>query len=352
MRKNNSNTHKRSRWPAIIVLSIFIVVGVAVGAVIGTRQWYYRNLEAPSVNQKSRTFTINRGASLSEIADNLKKEGFIRSNWAFKRYVMSQSASDKIKAGTYELSSSQSVQEIVAIITEGKVSTNLITILPGQRIDQIKKTLLNAGFNKADVDSALNPALYVNHPALVDKPADASLEGYLYPESFQRTSDTLAKDIVKRSLDEMQKRLTPDIRADFAKQGLNVYQGIVASSIVEQEASRPEERAQVAQVIFKRLSMGMSLESDPTAFYGAFIDGQTPSLRYDSPYNTYMHKGLPPGPISNVSQTSLKAVASPANTDWLFFVSGDDGVTHFSRTHDEHQALIEKYCKQKCGTSP
>lgn len=351
MKKSSANM-RRNKWPIIIILALVIIVGVAVVAVVGTRQWYYRNLQAPAASQKSRTFTINRGASLSEIADNLKKQGLIKSSWAFKRYVVAQNASDKIKAGTYELSSSQSVQEIVAIITEGKVSTNLVTILPGQRIDQIRKTLLNAGFNKGDVDVALDPVQYADHPALVDKPTGASLEGYLFPESFQRTTETSAKDIVKKSLDEMQKRLTPEIRADFARQGLSVYQGIIVSSIVEQEAATPEERAQVAQVIFKRLSIDMALESDPTAFYGAFIAGQTPSLRYDSPYNTYLHKGLPPGPISNVNQTSLKAVASPASTDWLFFVAGDDGTTHFSRTHDEHQALIEKYCQQKCNTSP
>ncbi len=336
-------------WWMVLLVAIIVTIAVAGGAIAYTRHWYYGNLKALSASQKTRNFTIHRGASLAEIANELKSQQFIRNSWAFKRYVVSQEASDKIKAGTYELSSSQSVPEIVAIITEGKVASNLVTILPGQRIDQIKKTLLNAGFNEADVNKALDPSTYEDHPALVDKPSQASLEGYLYPESFQRTSDTQAQTIVKRSLDEMQKRLTPEIRASFAKQGLSVYQGIIVASIVEQEAAKADERTQVAQVIMRRLNLDMALESDPTAFYGAKLAGQPPSLLFDSPYNTYLHKGLPPGPISNVSVSSLQAAASPAGTDWLFFVAGDDGSTHFSRTHDEHQALIEKYCKIKCN---
>ncbi len=339
---------KRSWW--LVALMVTVLVGVVtVTAVVYTRHWYYENLKALNTSQKTRDFTIHRGASLAEIANDLKTQKFIKNSWAFKRYVVAQEASDKIKAGTYELSPSQSVPEIVAIITEGKVASNLVTILPGQRIDQVKKTLLTAGFSESDVDKALDPATYQDHPALVDKPAQASLEGYLYPESFQRTTDTQAQVIVKRSLDEMQKRLTPEIRAAFAQQGFSVYQGITIASIVEQEAAKPEERAQVAQVIMRRLSLNMALESDPTAFYGAKLAGQTPSLQFDSPYNTYLHKGLPPGPISNVSASSLQAAAHPANTDWLFFVAGDDGSTYFSHTHEEHQALIEKYCKMKCN---
>jgi UPF0755 protein len=93
----------------------------------------------------------------------------------------------------------------------------------------------------------------------------------------------------------------------------------------------------------------MLLQSDPTAFYGAAKDGQEPSLRHDSPYNTYLYKGLPPGPISNVSESSLRAVAFPAQTDWLYFVAGDDGKTHFSKTLEKHNELTRKYCKKLCG---
>jgi UPF0755 protein len=147
----------------------------------------------------------------------------------------------------------------------------------------------------------------------------------------------------------MQKRLTPELRAQFAKRGLSVYQGITLASIIEKEVSVISDKALVSQVFYKRLSMDMGLESDPTAFYGAIIAGQEPSLRYDSAYNTYLVKGLPPGPISNVTQESLRAAANPANTDWLFFVAGDDGKTYFSKTLAEHEVNIDRYCKKLCN---
>ena len=109
------------------------------------------------------------------------------------------------------------------------------------------------------------------------------------------------------------------------------------------------DRPVVAQVFLKRYKEDMRLGSDVTAYYGARLAGKEPSLGYDSPYNTRLHSGLPPGPISNVSAGSLEAVAFPAQTDWLYFVAGDDGITHFSKTLQEHEALTAKYCKKLCS---
>jgi UPF0755 protein len=122
------------------------------------------------------------------------------------------------------------------------------------------------------------PPEQLNHQALVDKPAGASLEGYLYPESFQKTSETTPKQIVMASLDEMQKRLTPTIRQGIAKQGLTLHQGITLASIIDSEVSNPEDKPVVAQVFLKRMRSGMKLESDVTAFYGSILDGKSPSL--------------------------------------------------------------------------
>lgn len=108
---------------------------------------------------------------------------------------------------------------------------------------------------------------------------------------------------------------------------------------------------QAAQVFLKRLKIGMVLGSDVTAFYGAIKDGVPPSVTYDSPYNTRIHKGLPPGPISNVTDSSLYAVAHPANTDWLYFVAGDDGKTYFAKTEAEHEANVSKYCHKLCSAT-
>lgn len=343
------HTSHRPRGMRRLLLAIFLAVVLAIGGgVYIARKYYFDSLKAVSTSQKTLTITIPKGSGLSEVADIFYQKGAIRSTWAFKQYVRNQGLQDAIQAGTYAIKPNQTVSEIVDIITEGKVASNLITIKPGQRLDQIEQTFVNAGFDPTAVEKAFNPALYNEHPALVDKPVGASLEGYLYPESFQKTAETTPQQIVTASLDEMAKRLTPSIRASFAAKGLTVHQAIILASIVEQEVSEPADKPKVAQVFLKRLSVDMELGSDVTAFYGSIIAGQEPSVTYKSEYNTHYRKGLPPGPISNVSESSLQAVSSPANTDWLFFVAGDDGVTYFSKTLQDHEALTAQHCKKLC----
>lgn len=335
--------HKITLWVIGILVVLFILVG---GAFWGARVLYSNNLKPVAASQKSVTVTIPSGYSLPQISKLLKDKGLIRSEWAFKEYVRNANADNDIKAGTYELSPSYSVQEIVSVITEGKIKTNLITILPGKRLDQIRAALISSGFSAAEVDKALDPAQYKDHPALVDKPEGASLEGYLYPDSYQKTDQSTPDTIVRASLDQMNKHLTPDIRSAISTQGLSVYQGIILASVVEQEANTTSSRAQVAQVFLKRIRSGMNLQSDVTAFYGSRLAGQGENVNFDSPYNTYLHAGLPVGPVSNISDSSLQAVAHPANTDWLYFVSDKQGNTYFSSTLEEHKALTAQHCPE------
>jgi UPF0755 protein len=337
------------RWTrSLIAIGIGLVVVIG-GAVIATRRYYEGNLKPLSANQQSSSIVIPEGYGLKQTADLLKDKSIIRNALVFEQYVRSVNAADQIKAGTYALSPSYSVQQIVSILTEGKIQTNLFTILPGQTIAQIKQSMLVAGFKQDDINSAFNASLYANHPALVDNPAGANLEGFLYPESFQKTADTKAQQIVQESLDQMQDRLTYDIRSSFSKEGLNVYQGVTLASIVEKEVGKASDQSQVAQVFLSRLSQGMRLQSDVTADYGDSLAGQPNGITYDSPYNTYLHDGLPPGPISNVTASALQAVAHPATTNWLYFVAGDDGTTYFSQTAAEHQAQVDQYCHKLCG---
>lgn len=342
-----------ARWlPKTLVglmIAVVVLFVLIVGAVYTARKYYFNNLRAVSTSQKTVTVTIAKGSSLAEVADLLYAKKLIRNTWAFKQYVRNRALQDNILAGTYAIKPSQTVEEIVTIITKGIVRSDLITIKPGQRLDQIQQTFVNAGFSPEAVAKAFEPAQYANHPALVDKPANASLEGYLYPESFQKTADTTPEQLVTASLDEMQKRLTPDLRAAFARQKLTVNNAIILASIVEKEVSKESDKPIVAQVFLKRLDMGMVLGSDVTAFYGAIMAGQEPSVLFESPYNTHTYGGLPPGPISNVSVESLQAVANPSKTDWLYFVAGDDGITYFSRTLAEHEALTAQHCKKLCS---
>ncbi len=340
---------RKRRWPRrLLVIGILLLV-LAGGATIIVRQKYTEGLKPYSTSTTSQTVTVESGATVAEIADLLEEKRLIRSAWAFKLYVSSKDVRGALQAGTYAIEPSQSVQEIVAQLTHGKIATSLVTILPGQRLDQVRARLEKDGFSKAAIDAALNPANYKGNPALVDKPEGASLEGYLYPDSFQKSADTDPSVIIKQSLAAMHDRLTPQRRSAFSAQNLSVYDAIKLASIVEKEVSKPADRAQVAQVFLKRLDMGMKLESDATASYGAVLAGAEPSLSYDSAYNTYRNVGLPPTPISNVTESSLEAVAKPASTDWLYFVSGDDGKTYFSKTLAEHEAYVREHCKKLCA---
>lgn len=351
MKKFKSSKPVTSRnWRRVWQLVAVVLVALALLGAFGVRYYYAQNLKPASASQKQVQVTIPSGATVKEIAQNLQDKGVIKASWAFEWYVRTNSLRDRLQAGTYSLRPSQSVQEITNTLTNGKVDTALVTILPGQRLDQVRASLINnAGFTEEAVDKALDPSLYMDHPALADKPVDASLEGYLYPDSFEKVSTTTPETIIRASLDEMQKHLTPDIRTAIVRQGLTVHEGVILASIIEQEAGNDADKPTIAQVFLSRYRQGMMLGSDVTAFYGAVIANQEPSVFYDSPYNTRIHTGLPPGAISNVSGSSLEAVAKPANTDYLYFVAGDDGVTYFSHTNEEHEALTAEHCKKLCS---
>ncbi len=322
----------------VLGILLFLLVAVVGGATY-LYKTYQSNLEPVSAVEVTHVFTVEPGATTGQIADKLKAKGVIKSDWAFEWYVRNNQLRDKIKAGTYILSESQSVPEIIDVIVEGKVATDLVTILPGKRIDQIKDDFIEQGFTSEDVDRAFSPDLYADHPALSEKPKDASLEGYIYPESFLKVASTTPEEIIRLALDETELRLTAELRQAITKQGMTLHQGITLASIIEREVHNDDDRAQVAQVFIKRLREGMKLESNATDDYA----------KLDPSYNTYDITSLPPGPISNVSESSLRAVAFPASTDWTYFVSGDDKTTHFSRTLQEHEANIEKYCTTLCG---
>ncbi len=344
-RNKRSSILPRRVWFLALILALISIIGAII-----VHHSYSADLAPVSNNQTPELFVVESGSSVKEIAASLESKHLIRSAWAMGLYVHSKELGDKLQAGTYSFSPSQSTQQIVTTLTKGKVSTRLVTILPGRRIDQIRSDLINEGFTPSAVDSALDPAAYADLPALAYKPSNiTTLEGLMWPDSFQKDATTSPSVIVRQSLVEMGDHLTPEVQAAFATQGLTTYQGIILASIVAQEVSKPADQTQAAQVFLTRLKGGIMLGSDVTARYGSIVAGRSPSLTYDSPYNTLIHSGLPPTPISTISANSLSAATKPASTDWLFFVAGDDGTTHFSKTLEEHQALTDKYCHQLCG---
>lgn len=344
MRKDFRRPKWRS-WPVLIVVLIVIIAGGTWAA----RSWYNRNLAPVSSSTQIIYFPIETGSSLQEIAQDLAHVHLIRSVAAFETYVRGRQLYSKMQAGTYALTPSMSTPDIVDKIVKGEVSTNYVTILPGKTLKQIKQAFLQSGYTDTELDTAFDPATYAGHPLLSSLPSGGTLEGLMYPDSFQRDTHTPASTLVRESLDEMQGHLSQDILNGFTAQGLNTYQGITLASIVYAESGDPQSEPTVAQVFLSRLKQGMALGSDVTAFYAADLAGQGKTLGVDSPYNTRLHTGLPPGPIGSFTNVALKAVAHPSNTDYLYFVAGDDGTIHFSHTEQEHEQAIKKYCTKECS---
>lgn len=333
------------KWPILVAIAL-VVVG---GSIAILRHWYSDNLKPVSSSTATAYFTVSQGSGVHQIAVDLQAAGLIRSISAFETYVTANNDRNKLQAGTYEFSPSMSAQTVVNKMVRGDIAKDLLTILPAKRLDQIEQAFRKMGYSQTEISAAFNPAAYAGHPALASLPAGASLEGYLYPDSFQKLSDTPAQFIVRESLDEMQSHLTNDIVNGFAAQGLNAFAGITLASIVGLETDNPAYQPMVAQVFLLRLKQNKPLESNVTAYYAADIAHVPRSISIDSPYNTYLHPGLPPGPISNVTASALKAVAHPANTSYLYFITGDDGKMYFSYTLQEHQQAIAEHCKKGCS---
>lgn len=336
--------HIRKLW----IILIAVIVILAAGG-YGIKGWYNRNLAAVSSSHQVTNFTITIGESLHQIATNLKQDNLIRSSAAFEAYVRGRGAYAKMQAGTYALSPSMSTPQIVGKLIKGDVSKSDVTIYPGKTLQDIRAIFKQVGYSDSQLDTAFNAATYPDEPVLGYLPAGASLEGFLYPDTFQKTVTTPAQTIVRESLEEMQANLTPDIIAGFKAQGLSVYQGVTLASIVNQESDDPNAQPTIAQVFLLRIKQGMPLQSNVTADYASDQAGVARTVTIDSPYNTYLHPGLPPGPIGNMTVSALNAVAHPANTSYLFFIAGDDGTIHFSTTQAEHDQAIRQYCHKLCA---
>lgn len=330
----------------IVIAAFLLIVGGTAGVL---RIWYNNNLKPVSSSSTIDFFTVESGSGVHQIALDLKGVSLIRSVNAFETYVTANNYRDKLQAGTYKLSPSMSVQTIVSKMVDGDVAKDLLTILPGKRLGEIQQAFSKAGYPQDEIKNAFNPAGYSDHPALASKPAGASLEGYLYPDSFQKLSTTPASTIIRQSLDEMAKYLTNDITTGFKNQGLDVFQGITLASIVVKETDNMVDQPIVAQVLLTRLARGMALQADATAWYASDVAGKPRSLQIDSPYNTYLNTGLPPGPISNVTKEALRALATPAASTYTYYFTGEDCKMHYTRSLEEHEAAIARYGVKSCS---
>lgn len=328
------------------ILVPLAVLGLLILAGLGLKfKSYNANIGAYSDQDSSVTVDIAQGSSSSQIADLLVQQQLIKSASDFNLYLRLNGKNGSLKAGTYELSPSMKVEEIVDVLVAGKVATNTITIIPGSTVATIKKVFLDKGFSEKEVEDAFSNIKPLDY---IDGVNASELEGYIYPDTYTIGKSSTVEDYLVLALREFNQKITPELRQGFEQQGLSVNGATILASIVQLESPDADIQKDIAQVFLRRLDEGISLGADPTFRYGARLLGLPETPDVESPYNTRIYTGLTPTPISNFNISALEAVASPSDTNYLYFVAGDDGTTYFTNTLAEHEAATRQYCVELC----
>lgn len=290
--------------------------------------------------------TISSGSTPDEIASELASQQVIRSAQVFLWYTKITGTQHVLQAGVYRLSPSESTPQVVEHLTKGNVDAFDITFLPGATLAQNKAVFLKAGYSEQEVDAAF--AKSYSSPLFEAKPANADLEGYILGNTYRFGAGTSVEAVLEHIFElYYEEVVNNNLVEGFKQQGLNLYEGITLASIIQRESIGGDE-PQIAQVFYLRLSIDMPLGSDVTYQYIADKMGVTRDTNLDSPYNTRRYPGLPPGPIAVPGIAALKAAANPAEGDYLYFLSGDDDITYFSRTLEGHEQNIVEHCQKKC----
>lgn len=325
---------------ALIFTAILCLLMVVI--IVGFGMFFTRPARKGGINQ---VITIREGMSLKEVASALKGNGIITNKDLFMLWTRLLGNSRKIKAGEYLLNSGMAPVRIIEILTRGIIITYPVTVPEGFSIEQIGDILAANGL----ADKKLFVSL-AHEPGVIKKYgiSGPSLEGFLYPDTYQ-FGKGLPPSLI---IDVMVKRFWEIVGPYMDRiKGLKmtVEEVITLASIVEKETGTAEEMPLIASVFLNRLRNGMRMESDPTVIYGMndFTGNLTrKDLLESTPYNTYVIRGLPPGPIANPGLASIKAVLYPAETDYLYFVSKNDGTHYFSSSLEEHNRAVWKYQKR------
>jgi UPF0755 protein len=303
---------------------------------------------------KAIVFTVEPGESVTQIASRLQSEGLVRDAQLFRLYLRYSKLDSGVEAGQFTLKKTMTIPQIAQALQSGKRGDELtLTIPEGRRIEEVaalvaQQTPISATtFLSLTRDARPWAAQY---PFLAELPPGASLEGYLFPDTYRLPKDVTAADAVARMLANFDHRVTPAMRDKLAAQKRTLFQAVTLASIVERESAAAQERPVIASVYSNRLKTGMALDADPTVQYAmASAKKQAPwwpQLTQEdyrsvkSPYNTYLNPDLPPGPIASPGLSSIQAAIEPAQTDFYFFRAScnRDGTHLFSKTLEEHAA--------------
>lgn len=356
--KNRSKQERNVWLPIVLILGIIIISAISF--------FFYKVNQPNSQDSKFIKFDVKNGESVKQVSQNLKNQNLIQSEFYFNSYIYFKFASKKIRSGNYEINTKMSIADIANIISGHELSKEgKIIIIEGWNSNEIADyiadfhaqyaTTRNVSFDevkenyKQKFSAEVKNASNYDYGFLADKPKEASLEGYLYPDTYFIYRDSTPEQIIKKMLDNFNKKVTKETRDQAKNKNMSLFEALTLASIVQKEVKTPEEMRNVAGVYFNRLAADKALESDSTITY---ITGENKTraskkdLKIKSPYNTYLHKGLPPGPIGNPSLTAITAVLNPIESNYLFFITDNSGKAIFSETGEEHIKKVEKHLNQ------
>jgi UPF0755 protein len=318
---------------AVIVFAfLFLAIMISGGVLFA---WNYL-LSPISSENKERVFVVEKNESVSSISKRLKDEGLIKSDLVFKAFAKFSGKGASLQPGSYNLSSSMTLEEILTNLQQARNTDVKLTLIEGWRIEEMaEKIEKDLGINKQDF-------------LLVAK------EGYMFPDTYFFKKDTTALDVANKMRSTFDSKYDASLKSKIAAQGLTVEQGVIFASMVEREARTDEVRTNVASIILKRYRIGMKLDIDATVQYALGYQVTEKSwwkknllfkdLAVNSPYNTYINNGFPPAPICNPSLSSLRAVTNAdPSTPYLFYFHDSKGNTYYGKTLEEHNQNIARY---------
>ena len=326
----------------LLVLACLVL---CAGAGVGLLALKFLN-EPPSSQSESTTFEVRPGESFKQISRRLEEQGLVTSATKLRIYARLMGLSQRVRVGEYAIRKDARPEELMTIVTSGKSIEYSITVQEGFNIFEIGDLLERQGMIKKSEFMAL-----VQDPAFVKEllgEAHPSLEGYLFPETYHITKFTGAKGLIKMMVDRFKENYAKlQIASGWS---LSRHQTVTLASIIEKETGAPEERAIISSVFWNRLKKKMRLQTDPTVIYGVWQKNgvwggniKRDDLLTPSKYNTYLNEGLPYGPISNPGLEALRATLAPAQTEFLFFVSRNNGTHIFSKEYSQHQKAVGQF---------
>lgn len=344
-------------------LILSLLIGLAILSAAGLAGNFARQISRPlAIAAADRNFSIAAGQTVKSVSRVLADKGMIASDFWFRTYVWLRRAENKLIAGDFILPERVNGLALFNILTQiNPRPVKSVKILEGWGLGDIAIYLEQQGWPPQELiklagrpgvfgspDNDFYNKLAGEYKPLVYRTAAAPLEGFLFPDTYEVFADATVEDIVVKMAANFDRKFTPDLREEIARQGKGLYNVLIMASLIEAEVPHEEDRAVVSDIFWSRLGAGVALQSDATLKY--IIGGQRPALtgaelKIDSVYNTYKYKGLPPTPIGNPGLSAIKAAIYPAQTDYFYFLSTPAGKTIFSRTLDEHNQAKRQYLR-------